>query len=175
MTANNVPLKYDSQSDGGALVAFADVVHGFEAAGGCAAALLIVNEQSEPVEFVFNCATPGCRRLPMGALWGAGLAARVEARVLLRSLFDRCIAAPSVLVIDEAGIDARLIALDLRVGVPSALVRGGTTGVARWLPARPPDHARRVIGAVLERTTLVEVMGRVRRGLDEAYMQPEGM
>jgi hypothetical protein len=166
-------LSYGDEDDGGELVAFADVVHGFTAAGGCAAALLIVNGRSEPVEFVFNRTTPGCQRLPLRALWGGGFAARVEARMLLRSLFDRCSTSPSVLVVDEAAIDGRLIALDLRVGVPSALVRAGTNGVARWLPARPSERAKRAVDTLLERETLFEILGRVRSGLDEAYPPAE--
>ena len=168
-----MPLKYTTEDDEGTLVAFAHVIHGFEAAGGCAAALLIVNQHSEPLEFVFNRATPGCRRLPLGELWGTGFAARVESRMLLRSLFEGCAASPAVLVVDEDAIDARLIALDLRVGVPSALIRAGMNGVARWMPARPPEDAKRAVDALLERGPLGEVLGRVRGGLLEAYRQPE--
>jgi hypothetical protein len=167
-----VPLTYNEDEDRADLVAFADVIHDLDAAGGCAAALLVVNQQSEPIEFVFNRARPGCRHLPLGRLWGSTQASRAEAKLLLRSLFDECGTSPSVLVVDEDTVDGRLVALDLRIAIPTGLLRAGSSGVVRWLPARPPEQAEQAVGALIERTTLEEILGRVRSGLEEALRSP---
>jgi hypothetical protein len=159
---------YDADADSGRLIAFADVVHGSEAVGGCAAAVLIVNNRGEPVEFVFNTSKPGCSRVRLAGLWAAGAATRAEERVLLRSVFDGCATTPSALVVDEGTIDGRMVGLDLRLTVPTAFVRAGVPGVARWLPVRPSAEVALAIDAVGAHVSLGETLTRLRSGLFEA-------
>lgn len=161
-----MPIPHGGE-DTGPLVALIDVEHD-DGPAGCRAALLVLNPQSEPVEFVFNNARPGCSRLRFGGLWGTGLASRTETRLLLRGLFDTCRSAPSALIVDEDIFDARLVALDLRAAIPCAFMRSGTPNVSRWIPTRPPDRALQAVRTLLERSPFEELRSRIRSGLNEA-------
>lgn len=149
------------------LVGFVDVLHDLPGVG-CCAGLLVLNQFSEPVEFVFNRADPGCSKTPLLPLWPQQGAARAEARALLSSILERCGSALEAVIAPEDHIDVRLVALELRLTVPTALLRADTSDVLRWVPGQPPSSVREAVDVLGAVASLAEPMERVRLGLVEA-------
>ena len=153
------------------LVGFVDVLHDVSGLG-CCAGLLVLNQHSEPVEFVFNRSPSGCDSGPFRALWPQRNAARSEGRALLQSLFSACRSDPAVLIAPEEHVDVRLLALDIRIGIPFALLWTDAPDVLRWVPAQPPEGVKEVVAELGKLAPLAEPIERVKKGLLEAYLPP---
>jgi hypothetical protein len=148
---------------------------------GLRAALFVVNERAEPLDFCFNRID-----VPSPVLWRAGEARRHAIRTLLLSLLPACPGRPDLLLAAANELPPQLFTEDLEVDIPlcrlttePSVVHASSESAeqlgegthAFWVGAPPAseDIARRLFEHLASRHLLIEPFERAARGLDEAY------
>lgn len=148
---------------------------------GLQAALFLVNERAEPIDFCFNRVD-----LPSPFLWRAGEARRHAIRSLLLSLLPACPGRPDLLLAAAEELPPQVLTEDLEVDIPHGRVATepslststmesveevGERVHVFWVGSPPPAEspARQLIEHLAGRRLLVEPFERAANGLDEAF------
>jgi hypothetical protein len=177
-----MPIPVRERSDDGARGTVAYICIRVEVDGrGLRAALFVVNERVEPLDFCFNRID-----VPSTVLWRAGEARRHAVRTLLLSLFPACPGRPDLLLAAADELPPQVFTEDLEVDIPLCLLTTepsvahapcepveqlGERTHALWVGDPPASGAvaRRLFEHLASRRLLIEPFERAARGLDEAY------
>jgi hypothetical protein len=148
---------------------------------GLQAAIFLVNERAEPLDFCFNRVD-----LPSATLWRSGEARRHAIRSLVLSLLPACPGTPELLIADASELPPQVFTEDLEVDIPHCRVAtepslatsilesaeqiGERTHVF-WVggPPAPDAPARQLLEQLAARNLLIEPFERATSGLDEAF------
>jgi len=148
---------------------------------GIRAALFLVNERAEPLDFCFNRI-----ELPSPILWRAGEARRYAIRSLLLSLLPACPGRPDLLLALAEEVPPQVFTEDLEVDMPHgrittepSLIRSPLESAEEigervhvfWVGGPPLSEtvARQLLEHLASRHLLVEPFERAAKGLDEAF------
>lgn len=148
---------------------------------GLQAAIFLVNERAEPLDFCFNRVD-----LPNAILWRTGEARRHAIRSLLLSLLPACPGRPELLLAEANELPPQIFTEDLEVDIPhcrvaaepslatSVLEAAETVGERTHLfwvggPPAPESPARQLLEQLAARNLLTEPFERAASGLDEAF------
>ena len=137
-----------------------------EEGGGVRAALFVTNGHGEPLEFCFTRVD-----LPSDFLWEPGALHRRAAADLARVLFAEARHRPDIALFLDEETFPDLLAEDLAVEFPVALVDGTEERPVRWAGPGPAANSplANLVELLSSRRRLLEPFERAALGLEEAY------